>query len=41
MNPFPSIKAKKLLVILERPALVRKILVKDVGLADDDARKLL
>jgi predicted RNA binding protein YcfA (HicA-like mRNA interferase family) len=77
MNPFPSIKAKKLLAILERtplnyrvvrqsgshrrlesegrpsftfafhdkatirPALVRKILVKDVGLAEDEARKLL
>ena len=77
MNPFPSIKAKKLLGILERapldyrvvrqsgshrrlesegrpsftfafhdkatirPALVRKILVKDVGLAEDEARKLL
>jgi predicted RNA binding protein YcfA (HicA-like mRNA interferase family) len=77
MNPFPSIKAKKLLAMLERaplnyrvvrqsgshrrlesegrpsftfafhdkatirPALVRKILVKDVGLAEDEARKLL
>ena len=77
MNPFPSIKAKKLLAVLERaplsyrvarqsgshrrlesegrpsftfafhdkatirPALVRKILVKDVGLAEDEARKLL
>ncbi len=77
MNPFPSVKAKKLLAILERaplnyrvvwqsgshrrlesegrpsftfafhdkatirPALVRKILVGDVGLAEDEARKLL
>ena len=77
MNPFPSMKAKRLLAILERkplsyrvarrsgshrrmespdyppltfafhdkatiPAgLVRKILVKDIGLADDEARKLL
>jgi predicted RNA binding protein YcfA (HicA-like mRNA interferase family) len=77
MNPFPSMKAKRLLAILEReplsykvkrqsgshrrmeskghppftfafhdkatirPALVRKILVKDVGLAEDEARKLL
>ena len=77
MNPFPSIKAKRLLAVLERkplgyrvarqsgshrrmeapghppltfafhdkatiPAgLVRKILVRDVGLAEDEARKLL
>lgn len=77
MAPFPSLKAKKLLAILERsplsyrvvrqsgshrrmesplylpltfafhdkatiPAgLVRKILVRDVGLAEDEARKLL
>ncbi len=77
MNPFPSLKAKRLLAILERaplsyhvarqsgshrrmespshppltfafhdkatiPAgLVRKILVRDVGLAEDEARKLL
>jgi predicted RNA binding protein YcfA (HicA-like mRNA interferase family) len=77
VNPFPSLKAKRLLAILERrplsyrvarqsgshrrmespghppltfafhdkatiPAgLVRKILVRDVGLAEDEARKLL
>lgn len=77
MSPFPSMKAKRLLAILERkplgyrvarqsgshrrmqspdyppltfafhhkatiPAgLVRKILVRDVGLAEDEARKLL
>ncbi len=77
MNPFPSMKAKRLLAVLERkplgyrvarqsgshrrmespdyptltfafhdkatiPAgLVRKILVRDVGLAEDEARKLL
>ena len=77
MNPFPSVKAKRLLAILKRkplgyrvtrqsgshrrmeapgyppltfafhdkatiPAgLVRKILVRDVGLAEDEARKLL
>lgn len=77
VSPFPSMKAKKLLAILERkplgyrvarqsgshrrmespayppltfafhdkatiPAgLVRKILVRDVGLAEDEARKLL
>ncbi|HVY95349.1 MAG TPA: type II toxin-antitoxin system HicA family toxin [Solirubrobacterales bacterium] len=77
MAPFPSVKAKRLLAILERsplnyrvarrsgshrrmespgrPALtfafhdkatiagglVRKILVKDVGLDEDEARKLL
>jgi predicted RNA binding protein YcfA (HicA-like mRNA interferase family) len=77
VNPFPSMKAKRLLAILERkplgyrvarqsgshrrmeadgrpsftfafhdkatirPALVRKILVEDVGLAEDEARKLL
>jgi predicted RNA binding protein YcfA (HicA-like mRNA interferase family) len=77
VNPFPSMKAKRLLAILERkplgyrvarqsgshrrmqspdyppltfafhdnatiPAgLVRKILVRDVGLAEDEARKLL
>jgi predicted RNA binding protein YcfA (HicA-like mRNA interferase family) len=77
VNPYPSMKAKKMLAILERkplryrvvrqsgshrrmqspdyppltfafhdsatiPAgLVRKILVRDVGLAEDEARKLL
>jgi predicted RNA binding protein YcfA (HicA-like mRNA interferase family) len=77
MSQFPSMKAKRLLAILERkplsyrivrqagshrrmeapgrPALsfafhdkatipsglVRKILIKDVGLAEDEARKLL
>lgn len=77
VNPFPSMKAKRLLAVLERkplgyrvarqsgshrrmespdyppltfafhdkatiPAgLVRKILVRDVGLAEDEARKLL
>ena len=77
MNPFPSMKAKRLLAILEReplnysvkrqsglhrrmesegrpsftfafhdkatirPSLVRKILTKDIGLAEDEARKLL
>ncbi len=77
MVPFPSIKAKRLLAVLERAplgyrvarqsgshrrmesptyppltfafhdkatipsGLVRKILVKDVGLADDQARELL
>lgn len=77
MNPFPSMKAKRLLAVLERqplgyevvrqsgshrrlrspeyppltfafhdgatvPAgLVRKILIKDVGLDEKDARKLL
>jgi predicted RNA binding protein YcfA (HicA-like mRNA interferase family) len=77
VNPFPSMKAKRLLAVLERqplgyevvrqsgshrrmqspgyppltfafhdgatiPAgLVRKILVKDVGLDEEDARKLL
>jgi predicted RNA binding protein YcfA (HicA-like mRNA interferase family) len=77
LNPFPSMKAKRLLAVLERkplgyrvtrqsgshrrmeapghppltfafhdkatiPAgLVRKILVRDVGLAEDEARKLL
>ncbi len=77
MAPFPSLKAKKLLAVLERsplsyrvarqsgshrrmespgyppltfafhdkatiPAgLVRKILVRDVGLEEDEARKLL
>ena len=77
MNPFPSMKAKRLLAVLERkpleyevvrrsgshrrmespnhppltvafhdkatiPAgLVRKILVRDVGLDEEDARKLL
>lgn len=77
MNPFPSVKAKRLLAVLERaplnyrvvrqsgshrrlespnhppltfafhdratiPAgLVRKILVRDAGLAEDEARKLL
>ncbi len=77
MSPFPSLKAKKLLAVLERsplnyrvarrsgshrrmqspdyppltfafhdkatiPAgLVRKILTGDVGLAEDEARKLL
>jgi predicted RNA binding protein YcfA (HicA-like mRNA interferase family) len=77
LNPFPSVKAKRLLAILKRkplgyrvtrqsgshrrmeapgyppltfafhdkatiPAgLVRKILVRDVGLAEDEARKLL
>ena len=77
MNPFPSMKAKRLLAVLERqplgyevvrqsgshrrmqspghppltfafhdgatiPAgLVRKILVKDVGLDEEEARKLL
>ena len=77
MNPFPSMKAKRLLAVLERQplsyevvrrsgshrrmqsqdhppltfafhdsatipgALVRKILVKDVGLDEDEARKLL
>jgi predicted RNA binding protein YcfA (HicA-like mRNA interferase family) len=77
VSPFPSLKAKKLLAVLERsplryrtvrrsgshrrmespshppltfafhdkatiPAgLVRKILVRDVGLAEDEARKLL
>jgi len=77
VNPFPSMKAKRLLAVLERkplgyrvarqsgshrrmespdyppltfafhdkatiPAgLVRKILVRDVGLVEDEARKLL
>lgn len=77
MGTFPSMKAKRLLAILERkplgyrvarqsgshrrmeaegrpsftfafhdkatirPALVRKILVEDVGLAEDEARELL
>jgi Predicted periplasmic or secreted lipoprotein len=77
MGQFPSIKAKRLLAILERkplgyrvvrqtgshrrmeapgrppftfafhdkatirPALVRRILVKDIGLAEDEAHKLL
>ena len=77
MNPFPSVKAKRLLAVLERqplgyqvvrqsgshrrmrspshppltfafhdgatiPAgLVRKILVKDIGLDEEEARKLL
>jgi hypothetical protein len=58
---FPSIKAKRLLAVLERmeapgqppltfafhdkatipSGLVRKILIQDVGLAEDEARKLL
>ncbi|HET8813887.1 MAG TPA: type II toxin-antitoxin system HicA family toxin [Solirubrobacterales bacterium] len=77
MDSFPTLKAKRLLAVLERkplsyrvvrqagshrrlqaagrpsitfafhdkatirPALVRKILVNDVGLAEDEARKLL
>ena len=77
MSPFPTMKAKRLLAVLEREplnyrvsrqsgshrrmeapgrpsltfafhdkatipsGLVRKVLVKDVGLAEDDARKLL
>lgn len=77
MNPFPSVKARRLLAVLERqplgyevvrqsgshrrmqspdhppltfafhdgatiPAgLVRKILIKDVGLDEEEARKLL
>ncbi len=77
MDPFPSMKAKRLLAVLERkpldyrvvrqsgshrriesagrpsftfafhdkatirPALVGKILTEDVGLAEDEARKLL
>jgi hypothetical protein len=40
VNPFPSMKAKRLLALLERQPL-RKILVKDVGLDEKDARKLL
>lgn len=77
MSPFPTMKAKRLLAILERKplgyrvsrqsgshrrmeapgrppltfafhdnatvpsGLVRKVLVRDVGLAEDEARKLL
>jgi predicted RNA binding protein YcfA (HicA-like mRNA interferase family) len=77
MNPFPSMKARRLLAVLERQplgyevvrqsgshrrmqspghppltfafhdsatipgGLVRKILIKDVGLDEEDARKLL
>jgi predicted RNA binding protein YcfA (HicA-like mRNA interferase family) len=77
MSPFPSIKAKRLLALLEREplnyrvsrqsgshrrmeapgrppltfafhdkatipsGLVRKVLVRDIGLAEDEARKLL
>jgi predicted RNA binding protein YcfA (HicA-like mRNA interferase family) len=77
MGQFPSMKAKRLLAVLERKplgyrvarqsgshrrveapgrpsltfafhdnatipsGLVRKILIKDIGLADDEARKLL
>jgi predicted RNA binding protein YcfA (HicA-like mRNA interferase family) len=77
MGQFPTMKAKRLLAVLEReplnyrvsrrsgshrrmeapgrppltfafhdratvpPGLVRKVLVKDIGLAEDEARKLL
>jgi hypothetical protein len=42
MGQFPSMKAKRLLAVLERkPLAYRVTLIRDVGLVEDEARKLL